>query len=665
MKLLKVTFQDYRVYAGRQTIDFSPAGPSQPIILVGGLNGEGKTTLLEGIQLALYGRNSDVWKHNGTSYSEYLIQSIHRGSMRGTGALVEVEFDAIDQGELKSIRIQRSWKISENGKVNEYTQAFVDNALDEILSETWQDQVDRFIPARLAGLFFFDGEKIRHYADPQKSQELLEKGILSLLGIDLVDQLSTDLKALKRDLTKSARSTKLDELLNQLEDNRRARLSEIEELNDKIGQLNNDLDLKKKELEQLENQFEKQGGSLFDQRAKIEKELETLKERRSGIERAFAELSAEALPLALVSGHLASCTIQMEIEINVARARVTKKAVESQKKRLKKKFKSKRVAARTLDILSDFYAKELRELREISELPSYLGTSELDCFKASQLNEEGIPEALDRAVSLVGEFDNVEAKLQSLSRKLSSVPDDDSIAEIVLSRETARRDHSVVEGRVLQLKEDLRVARVHLEEAENALDKHLIKRLEKSQGAKANLRIIEHADLIRETLAAFRSRLIMRRIELLQDSILESYNSLMRKKGMVADLRIDPSTFSLSLKSRSGSEVPPDWLSAGERQLLVVAILWGLARASGKALPIIVDTPVGRLDSTHRANLVHHYFPLASHQVVLLSTDEEIVGSTLKRLTPSLAKKYRLVYDDKTESTRIEPGYFMEREHAN
>lgn len=665
MKLLKVTFQDYRVYSGRQTIDFGSAEPTKPIILVGGLNGEGKTTLLEGIQLALYGRNSDVWKHNGTSYSEYLAQSIHRGSSRSAGALVEVEFEAIDQGELKSIRIQRSWKVSDSGKVNEHTQAFVDNAFDELLSETWHDQVDRFIPARLAGLFFFDGEKIRHYADPQKSQELLEKGILSLLGVDLVDQLSNDLKALERDLTKSARSTKQDALLIQLDENRRSRQSEIEDLNDKIGRLNNDLDAKKKELEQLERQFEKQGGSLFDQRAKIEKELEALKERRSGIERALGELATEALPLALVSGQLRNCSMQMEVEIHVSRARITKKAVESQKKRLRKRFKSKRVAARTLDILSDFYAQELKELREISDLPTYLESNELDFLIASQLCDDGIPDALDRAQTLVQDFDKVEAKLQSISRKLSSVPDDDSIAEVVLSREAARREHSVIEGRLLQLKEDLRVARVHLEEAENALDKHLVKRLEKTQDAKSNLRVIEHADLIRETLATFRSRLILRRIELLQDSILESYNSLMRKKGMVADLRIDPSTFSLSLRSRSGSEVPPDWLSAGERQLLVVAILWGLARASGKALPIIVDTPVGRLDSTHRANLVHHYFPLASHQVVLLSTDEEIVGSTLRRLAPSVAQKYRLTYDDKTESTQIEPGYFMEREHAN
>ena len=91
----------------------------------------------------------------------------------------------------------------------------------------------------------------------------------------------------------------------------------------------------------------------------------------------------------------------------------------------------------------------------------------------------------------------------------------------------------------------------------------------------------------------------------------------------------------------------------------------GFARASGRSLPVIVDTPLGRLDSGHRDNLVRHYFPHASHQVILLSTDEEIVGSTLRTLEPAIGHKYRLVYDEATDATTIQSGYFKERAHAN
>ena len=65
-------------------------------------------------------------------------------------------------------------------------------------------------------------------------------------------------------------------------------------------------------------------------------------------------------------------------------------------------------------------------------------------------------------------------------------------------------------------------------------------------------------------------------------------------------------------------------MSAGEKQLLAISLLWGLARVSEKHLPVAIDTPLARLDSSHRQNLIERYFPTASHQVILLSTDTEI-----------------------------------------
>ena len=63
-----------------------------------------------------------------------------------------------------------------------------------------------------------------------------------------------------------------------------------------------------------------------------------------------------------------------------------------------------------------------------------------------------------------------------------------------------------------------------------------------------------------------------------------------------------------------------------------ISMLWALARTSGRPLPMIIDTPLGRLDSEHRANLVQRYFPAASHQVILLSTDTEVDGRLLAEL---------------------------------
>jgi DNA sulfur modification protein DndD len=90
--------------------------------------------------------------------------------------------------------------------------------------------------------------------------------------------------------------------------------------------------------------------------------------------------------------------------------------------------------------------------------------------------------------------------------------------------------------------------------------------------------------------------------------------------------------------------------------------LWALARTSGRALPMIIDTPLARLDSEHRSTIVERYFPDASHQVIVLSTDTEVDGRLLERLSPHISHSYRLEYDHDQRSTRAIPGYFGDEE---
>ena len=101
-------------------------------------------------------------------------------------------------------------------------------------------------------------------------------------------------------------------------------------------------------------------------------------------------------------------------------------------------------------------------------------------------------------------------------------------------------------------------------------------------------------------------------------------------------------------------------LSAGEKQLLAIAFLWSLARVSGKNLPVAIDTPLGRLDSSHRTNLIQRYFPSVSHQVILLSTDTEIGKEEIEilRSENAIAREYLLQYNQEQRQTKIVEGYF-------
>ena len=241
---------------------------------------------------------------------------------------------------------------------------------------------------------------------------------------------------------------------------------------------------------------------------------------------------------------------------------------------------------------------------------------------------------------------------------LAGVPAGDAISEITRRRDELIRGIEVLEGDYAAKQDEIDRLYREVERGEQALSR-LVETDAKAEGLRQDrIRVLRHAARIRTTLALFRKAVIVRHVRKIEQLVLESYQQLLRKASLVTRLEIDPETFALTLYGRDGRELSAERLSAGERQLLAIALLWGLAKTSGRPLPTAIDTPLGRLDAGHRAHLVERYFPFASHQVLLFSTDEEIVGAHLEKLRPFIGRSYRLAYDDATGSTRIEEGYF-------
>ena len=88
-------------------------------------------------------------------------------------------------------------------------------------------------------------------------------------------------------------------------------------------------------------------------------------------------------------------------------------------------------------------------------------------------------------------------------------------------------------------------------------------------------------------------------------------------------------------------------------------MLWALALCSKKRLPVIIDTPLSRLDTEHRTALIKTYFPKASDQTIILSTDTEIDENYLEMMKDDVGDTYTLVYDDEKKYSTIEKGYFV------
>ena len=117
---------------------------------------------------------------------------------------------------------------------------------------------------------------------------------------------------------------------------------------------------------------------------------------------------------------------------------------------------------------------------------------------------------------------------------------------------------------------------------------------------------------------------------------------------------VDSENFTLSLQKEDGKKVHVQSLSAGERQMLATAILKAILRGSDCSIPVIVDTPLARLDGEHRMNLVKDFYSCVSPQTVILSTDEEIRGSVKDELQKYVSRVYSLRFDDAEQATKIE-----------
>ena len=160
-------------------------------------------------------------------------------------------------------------------------------------------------------------------------------------------------------------------------------------------------------------------------------------------------------------------------------------------------------------------------------------------------------------------------------------------------------------------------------------------------------------------------RLQERKIGVLAKTMTECYKQLANKKNLINKIQMDAVTLDFEYLNADGNVVPKESLSAGEKQLMVISLLWALAICSNKKLPVIIDTPLSRMDSNHRISLITTYFPQASDQTIILSTDSEIDARYYAVMKENVGDEFTLVYDDAKKCSTIQKGYFIGEIHDN
>lgn len=661
MILDTIVLDNFGVYGGRQSIVLTPEKPNKPIILFGGMNGGGKTTLLDAVQLAFYGAKARCSNRGKLPYRDFLREAIHRGADPTEGAAIEIHFRRAVDGEMKSYRLTRSWRENARG-IEDHLEVTCEGEPDLLLSEHWDEYIEGYIPSGIAHLFFFDAEQIKELAEGEHAAEILGTAIHSLLGLDLVERLETDLLALERRKRAEAKTGEEAQELRHAEEEVNRMVQLLDDATQEKGRLNITAGQLGKALAECEERFQLAGGELFKRRKELEAEQQRLEKEIAGKEAVLRDLAEGTAPLLLVVDLLEKTEKQARREVEARKSEVLLSALEERDRTVLELLRRGKMSAAHLSRVEGVLREDREGRRELVAEPCFLEADDHMAAELRHLRASVLPEIAERIRTELEATAKLQEQRTRIETQLGRVPDKEAIAALQRELEGWRQQHRQKVAEVEAQDAKLTVLARQLEEAKATHQRSLGDEVDTHVTREDQDRILKHSRKVRATLEKFRAATIRKHAEKIERLVLESFVQLLRKSNLVTGLKIDPETYHVELTGGDGKPLPMDRLSAGERQLLATSLLWGLARASGRPIPTIIDTPLGRLDSSHRRHLVDRYFPVASRQVILLSTDEEIDEENLKRLRPHVGRTYQLQFDDKTQGTIVTKGYFWNHE---
>lgn len=647
----RLTLCDFRAYAGVHHLDLAPrtdSGAVRPIILVGGLNGTGKTSLLMAVKLALYGRHAVGMGTTKAGYAQFIRECIHSGpraSVKATKAFVELDFTFGKLGQRHRYIVRRSWRDAGREVRETLTVDRGDGGSVSLSAGERQGFLNDIMPLGVSDLFFFDGERIAELAEDDTGRTL-GAAVRRLHGLDLVERLRGDLRMyLLRSEAKIAERDVGEQVdsLRQLYEERKAELAERQE---GLANAKAELDALIADRDQLEFRLAERGGGWARSRQERRTEASTLAEAVRRDERDLREEISGIYPLTLAADVLADALAAFREDLASTRIREANGVLRQFALTLKARLRDD-----THIHIDSALAEQLRPE------PHVTGNSDLTqraLGRMEQALDQEVPKAKVRVRRMVQGLSRGESELEQVTREMERAPDEASLAKEFSELATLNEDIVAASADVALRERELKIGYANAVRLARVLrDKHNALSEQQEFGRPRQL-----AAGARLLLRDFHQIDAERKMSTLEQAFADAFRRLARKGEMIAGARIDARRFTVTLLNGDGDQIMKSQLSAGEKQIYAIAMLEALARTSGRNLPVIIDTPLGRLDSRHRRSLVDHYFPHASHQVVLLSTDTEVDSSFFRSLSPQVSHAYEIRYNERQRSACLQRGYF-------
>lgn len=673
MLLKRVTVDSFGPFQGTHALDLAPSHPAQsgrPVILIGGRNGSGKTTLLEAIRLCLHGRRALGNPRIG-DYHDYLRSRVHREPLgeQNPHSSVQVEIETVEAGHRHTYEVTRSWRNASD--VSDQLHVRRDGEeLQELFADQYQAFLDELVPLGLAEFFFFDGERIQQLAEEDGSDRVVADSIRGLLGLDITSRLQADMTILMRGRNGTRPMGDLQAEVEAVE----LRLKEVREHVEGLKADGSAAELQASGLERAiklqEQNIASEGGDFARRREELLQARYETQASLHSFETELRELASGLLPFCLVPELCEGVRQNVEVEAAARYEKVATTTLLSKHDEILRLLDSPSFWVDTFGreptgdfreqvakAVSDLVKRVVPDDRDLKLRPVH-DLSDRDHRSLLAVIETVLVDLPGQAVRLASTAKDAHERLLRVEQDLQRAPREEVLEPLLEELSGLQTELGKVRHEQLNLEAELHRATSEQDELERSV-KNLTERI---HGLGQHGKAMALAAKVRNALQLYEQELTLGRVEHLSESVTKCYKLLAHKESLCSRIQFNPATLALTLYDAQGSEVFRPLLSAGEKQVLAIAILWGLGLASGRQLPVIIDTPLGRLDSEHRSRLLSLYFPRASHQVILLSTDSEINEDELDVLGHLLTRTLHLRFDSQYGRTTIEEGYLPVRE---
>lgn len=659
MYFTKIELHNFGIYKGTHVMALSTKNEEKNITLVGGLNGRGKTTFHDAILLALYGKNALKYiQEKERSYEKLLLNRINKHS-REKCAYVSITMILDDKSE---VRIKREWH--KNGsKLVQSLQAKKNGVIDELLGENWDFYIDNILPFGIARFFFFNNEKITQLAD-DVSFEQIKSSIKSAIGITVIEKAIDRLDAIIQRKEKDQKEFELsEENLGY-----RKTSQEIEDIDKRLSSATvraNQLELRCDELagiaEAQEKEFWAAGGNLSKNRETIKEEKQRLVDAAKSTQDSILKLSSDAASPLFMCRDLVTTVYDDSMKNRQEDYKRHTDELQQNSyyeiiERIRKLIISDDILAEITQIVKDVLLNHLPEAGE-DKKNIFTGISILIL---ERLLTEFFPNFSINVNSLLNEVESQENELMTIDSHLDAVNEKTAAMKLFEVLKDIENERSVAKA---EYQHQLEYIQGLTKEREALVAKRaqFIKAITARENTyDDNTRIMRYALMSIDVLSELKVRLQRQKVEKLSRTATSCFRNLVEKDTLISRIDINPESLDVIIFDFDDNVIQKDQLSAGEQQMFAVSIVWALALTSGYKAPVVIDTPMARLDSQNRSNFVQKYLPAASEQVIVLSTDEEIYGHYLDLILDNVIDTYTLRYHEDGQFTDIVSGYFEE-----